>query len=187
MHGGLNKEQYNADTINIASTRGKKFKILRKNYNTDKDILLAPPRGATATEFISAVREGSKLRGEIRLTSALSQTAIWQDQSCVGWVWWCRVCEALGGKGMAASKLTASSKSQLAIEHCYRLRDRSPDTWVFWVHASSSVRIEESVREIAEAFKLPGREKSADQHFPTCSFVAVKQREQVACGHRQRR
>ena len=41
-------------------------------------------------------------------------------------------------------------KSQLAIEYAYRVRQRSPDTWVFWVHASNSARLEAAFSEIAE-------------------------------------
>ncbi|CAN9249869.1 unnamed protein product [Alternaria alternata] len=45
-------------------------------------------------------------------------------------------------------------KSQLAIEHCYRTAEQSPDTWVFWAHASNTARLEQSFREIAELVKL---------------------------------
>jgi hypothetical protein len=48
-------------------------------------------------------------------------------------------------------------KSQLAIEYCRRLRERSPDKWVFWVHASNIDRTEQGYREIAERVKIPGR------------------------------
>ncbi|KAM5466038.1 hypothetical protein MauCBS54593_006288 [Microsporum audouinii] len=51
-------------------------------------------------------------------------------------------------------------KSQLAIEHGYRIRDKSPETWVFWVYASNSARFEESYREIADRAKIPGRAQS---------------------------
>ncbi|OCK73128.1 hypothetical protein K432DRAFT_387549, partial [Lepidopterella palustris CBS 459.81] len=47
-------------------------------------------------------------------------------------------------------------KSQLAVEFSYRLRERSPDTWVFWVHASSRARFEDGYQKIAERAKLPG-------------------------------
>ena len=48
-------------------------------------------------------------------------------------------------------------KSRLAIEYCYRLRERSPHTWVFWIHASNTDRIEQDYREIAaERVKIPG-------------------------------
>lgn len=49
------------------------------------------------------------------------------------------------------------SKSQLAIEYCYRVREQSPETWVFWIHASNATRFEQSCREIAERAKIPGR------------------------------
>ncbi|KAF2475957.1 TPR domain protein [Lindgomyces ingoldianus] len=48
-------------------------------------------------------------------------------------------------------------KSQLAIEHCYRTVVASPDTWVFWVHASNTARVEQSFRDIADRVKLAGR------------------------------
>ncbi|RYP64315.1 hypothetical protein DL771_008817 [Monosporascus sp. 5C6A] len=51
-------------------------------------------------------------------------------------------------------------KSQLAVEYSYRTRERSPDTWVFWVPASSPARFEEGYRKIAERAKLPGWDQS---------------------------
>jgi len=50
------------------------------------------------------------------------------------------------------------SKSQLAIEYAYRTRDRSPETWVFWVHASNAARFEQSFRDIANCVKISGRQ-----------------------------
>ncbi|KAF1974637.1 TPR-like protein [Bimuria novae-zelandiae CBS 107.79] len=47
-------------------------------------------------------------------------------------------------------------KSQLAVEYSYRVREKSPATWVFWVHASSRARFEEGYRKIAERGKLSG-------------------------------
>jgi hypothetical protein len=47
-------------------------------------------------------------------------------------------------------------KSQLAIEHCYRLRERSPDTWVIWVHASSATRFSSSIRDAADQLGIAG-------------------------------
>ncbi|CAN9280969.1 unnamed protein product [Alternaria alternata] len=49
------------------------------------------------------------------------------------------------------------SKSQLAVEHAYRTRERSPETWVFWVHASNAARFEQSFRDIADRVKIAGR------------------------------
>src|ERR1700749_4003195 len=48
-------------------------------------------------------------------------------------------------------------KSQLAIEYAYQVRQRSPETWVFWVHASNEARFEQSYRDIADTVKIFGR------------------------------
>ncbi|KAH7119994.1 hypothetical protein B0J11DRAFT_492136 [Dendryphion nanum] len=48
-------------------------------------------------------------------------------------------------------------KSQLAIEYCYCTADVSPETWVFWVHASNAARLEQGFRDIADRVKLVGR------------------------------
>jgi tetratricopeptide (TPR) repeat protein len=47
-------------------------------------------------------------------------------------------------------------KSQIAIEYSYRMRDRSPIKWVFWVHAGTQARFEAGYRRIAEATKMDG-------------------------------
>jgi hypothetical protein len=54
---------------------------------------------------------------------------------------------------------TRCRKSQLAIEHCYRTAEQSPETWVFWAHASNIARLEQSFRNIAEQVKIRGREE----------------------------
>ncbi|KAJ4304522.1 hypothetical protein N0V90_000048 [Kalmusia sp. IMI 367209] len=51
----------------------------------------------------------------------------------------------------------AGKKSQLAIEHCYRTAEQSLATWVFWVHASNTARLEQSYRDIADHIKARGR------------------------------
>ncbi|KAJ5202881.1 hypothetical protein N7449_004960 [Penicillium cf. viridicatum] len=48
-------------------------------------------------------------------------------------------------------------KTRLAVEYCHQVRQQSPDTWVFWVHASNAARCEESLCNIAERTKIPGR------------------------------
>lgn len=52
----------------------------------------------------------------------------------------------------------AYRKSQLAIEHCYRTVEQSPQTWVFWVYASNTTRLEQSFRDITDQAKIRGRE-----------------------------
>ncbi|PQE31783.1 hypothetical protein CJF32_00005098 [Rutstroemia sp. NJR-2017a WRK4] len=49
-------------------------------------------------------------------------------------------------------------KSQLAIEYAYRVFEQSPETWVFWIHASNVSRFKQGFQEIAELVKIPGRE-----------------------------
>ncbi|KAB2107286.1 hypothetical protein AG0111_0g3658 [Alternaria gaisen] len=58
---------------------------------------------------------------------------------------------------VALAGLGGVGKSQLAIEHCYRTAEQSPDTWVFWAHASNTARLEQSFREIADQVKVRGR------------------------------
>lgn len=41
-------------------------------------------------------------------------------------------------------------KTQITIEYAYRRREADPYLWVFWVHASSGARFEESYRQIAQ-------------------------------------
>jgi tetratricopeptide (TPR) repeat protein len=48
------------------------------------------------------------------------------------------------------------SKSQIAIEYCYRFREQHPDAHVFWIYAGSPVRFEQGYQEIARRLALPG-------------------------------
>jgi tetratricopeptide (TPR) repeat protein len=57
----------------------------------------------------------------------------------------------------AHCRLIDNSKSQLAIQYAHSIRDASPQTFVFWVHASSRARFEEAYRDIADRLQLPGR------------------------------
>ena len=50
-----------------------------------------------------------------------------------------------------------SRKSQIAIQHAHDVRSDAPQTWVLWVHASSSARFVEAYQYIAEQLHLPGR------------------------------
>jgi hypothetical protein len=40
------------------------------------------------------------------------------------------------------------------------MRETFPDTWVFWIHASTHGRYEQSVRDIADLARIPGRSES---------------------------
>src|SRR5436190_24353983 len=43
-------------------------------------------------------------------------------------------------------RLTGSRTSQLAIEFAHQIAQEAADTWVFWVHAGTQVRVEEGFR-----------------------------------------
>jgi hypothetical protein len=63
-------------------------------------------------------------------------------------------------------------KSQIAIEYAYRVRDESPTTWVFWVHASKQARFEEGYQRIAEATRLDGWDNpKADALRLVCNWL----------------
>ena len=47
-------------------------------------------------------------------------------------------------------------KSQIAIEYCYRFKETHPQSYVFWVHASSAERFEQAYDDIARRLKIPG-------------------------------
>ncbi|KAF2818103.1 hypothetical protein CC86DRAFT_414212 [Ophiobolus disseminans] len=47
-------------------------------------------------------------------------------------------------------------KSQLALQYAHSICDASPQTFVFWVHASTRARFEEAYRDLADQL-LPGR------------------------------
>src|ERR1700722_368582 len=52
--------------------------------------------------------------------------------------------------------LTVDSKSQIAIQYCYKYNSDQPDSHVFWVHCGSVARFEQGYKEIARKLKLPG-------------------------------
>ena len=66
--------------------------------------------------------------------------------------------------------LSGVGKSQLAIEYTHRTRERSPDTWVFWVHASNVARFEQGYRDIADVVKIAGREDPKTDIFRTVHY-----------------
>ncbi|KAK0724111.1 hypothetical protein B0H67DRAFT_99888 [Lasiosphaeris hirsuta] len=71
------------------------------------------------------------------------------------------------GSRTALVGLGGVGKSQLAIEYAYRIPERSPKAWVFWVHASNAARFEQGFREIAAHLKIPG------QHDPKADIFQL--------------
>ncbi|RYP63778.1 hypothetical protein DL771_009111 [Monosporascus sp. 5C6A] len=45
----------------------------------------------------------------------------------------------------------------LAIQYSHNVRDATPQTFVFWVHASTKTRFEEAYRDLADRLELPRR------------------------------
>ncbi|KAH7016729.1 P-loop containing nucleoside triphosphate hydrolase protein, partial [Ilyonectria destructans] len=58
---------------------------------------------------------------------------------------------------MALVGMGGFGKSQVAIQFAHHIRDISPQTSVFWVHASSKPRFKEAYRSIADNLRLPRR------------------------------
>jgi tetratricopeptide (TPR) repeat protein len=58
----------------------------------------------------------------------------------------------------SSQQLNAYRKSQIAIEHAYRVREHNPQTAVFWIHASTKIRFEQAYQEMAARLELPGRD-----------------------------
>ncbi|KAJ3567733.1 hypothetical protein NPX13_g6665 [Xylaria arbuscula] len=69
----------------------------------------------------------------------------------------------------ALAGLGGLGKSQLAIEHAYRMRDsfKQANTafWVFWVHAGTRPRAEEDFKRIADIAEIPGRDEPTANIF----------------------
>ncbi|KAH7401149.1 hypothetical protein DE146DRAFT_496044 [Phaeosphaeria sp. MPI-PUGE-AT-0046c] len=55
----------------------------------------------------------------------------------------------VGGAGMG--------KSQLAIRYGYQVQEDAPDTWIFWINASTAASLEQGYREIANTVRIAGR------------------------------
>ncbi|KAL6717746.1 hypothetical protein ACLMJK_003831 [Lecanora helva] len=72
---------------------------------------------------------------------------------------------ALPASRTALVGLGGVGKSQLAIELSYRIRERSPETWVLWIHAGSTARFEQSFRDIANHIEIPGRQDPKENIF----------------------
>jgi len=83
----------------------------------------------------------------------MQEPAYIQSGACWAWRRWVdgRPCELA-----QHASLTLSRKSQIAIEHSYRVREKSPGTWVFWVHTGTQARFEEGYRRIAESTRMDG-------------------------------
>lgn len=75
----------------------------------------------------------------------------------VGRAWRCRVRRCYSIASGAGIVLIFRSKSQLAIHYAHSIRDESPQTFVFWVHASTQARFKDAYKDLADQLELPGR------------------------------
>ncbi|KAF2994399.1 hypothetical protein E8E13_002869 [Curvularia kusanoi] len=66
-------------------------------------------------------------------------------------------CAGAGARA-ALVGLGGVGKSQLALQYVHSIRTANPQTFVFWVHASTGARFEEAYRDIADRLQLPGRD-----------------------------
>src|SRR5436190_24353984 len=62
-------------------------------------------------------------------------------------------------------RLTGSRTSQLAIDFAHQIAQDAADTWVFWVHAGTQVRVEEGFRAIADRRQAARPEAFFDAHL----------------------
>lgn len=61
--------------------------------------------------------------------------------------------------------LIGDSKSQIAIQYCYKYKSEQPDSHVLWVHCGGVARFDQGYREIARKLKLPGIQKPETDIF----------------------
>ncbi len=71
-------------------------------------------------------------------------------------MWFPSSIASLSSESCMADKSFAFSKSQIAIEYCYRYRSKHPEAHIFWVYGGSHARFEESYQQIAADLTLPG-------------------------------
>lgn len=78
-------------------------------------------------------------------------------------------CVALVGLG-------GIGKSQLALEFAYTTATKSPEVWVFWIHADTQDHVEEGFRRIAKCIELPAQNLPwVDLYQHVCNWLSDTQ------------
>ena len=54
------------------------------------------------------------------------------------------------------------SKTQAAVEYCWRFKDANPDFHIFWIHAGSTVSFDVDYRKLARRLGLMGHTFNVD-------------------------
>jgi hypothetical protein len=65
--------------------------------------------------------------------------------------------------------LKSASKTQLALEYAYRLRNNRPDITVLWLQCDSTTTLQRHCRAVARVLKIPGRDEQG-----ACMFSLVR-------------
>ncbi|KAJ5784575.1 uncharacterized protein N7503_009787 [Penicillium pulvis] len=69
-----------------------------------------------------------------------------------------------------------TGKSHLAIEYSYRVREKSPDTWVLWINSRTPARFQQSCADLAKRVKAPGyKNPDANKFGILCDWLQNEQ------------
>lgn len=72
---------------------------------------------------------------------------------------------SIPGARVALVGIGGVGKSLLAIEHANQVRERSEETWVFWLHASNATRFRQSIQHVVDQLRIPSRGASGQNVF----------------------
>jgi hypothetical protein len=139
--GGSHNTQFNADTINYhgehaPDTHPLAFRSTNgSGVRTNKDPALA--------NLHRALPPRSRLRPPAATGRARREAVCMEQNSCTG---------RPGRRGVRKVS-------------CYRVRNRSPEVWTFWVHASSAVRFDADIRKLACDAGIPGCDNPKSDAF----------------------
>ena len=66
------------------------------------------------------------------------------------------------------------SKSQIAIEYCYRYKESRPDSYVLWVYGGNIARFYQAYKRFAQRLEIPGWDDPEESILElVCSFLSI--------------